>query len=215
MYELRRKTYGVLMALIEQNDAIAILHGHMPAFYGVVDGAWQDYVSYPIEKRIVHSPRSRASVVHDHMVDRAAKYAARESGVQIVEKSGLYLFVFGGQIAVRFKKFDEELRTRNQPSGQVEQFKNQMQLPGVKAAHNLESGYILSSDGQSIAAVHLVCPSGTGVYWDVLLTASTQVGVVQDMFANKIAAEQTDEGAKIKRKQTAKIIQIAKNDNKS
>ena len=170
---------------------------------------------YAIEKRIIHSSRSRASLVHDHMVDRAIKYAAKESGVQIIEKSGLYLFVFDGKIAVRFKKFDEELKTRNQPSGQVEQFKAQMQLPGVQAAHNLESGYILSADAQSLAAVHLVCPSGTGVYWDILLTAQSQTSVVQDLFANKIAPQEADEGAKIKRRESAKIIQIKQNDDKS
>jgi len=203
------------MALIEQHDAILILNKHLSAFYGVVGGAWQDYISYPIEKRIVHSPRSRASLVHDHMVYRAMKYAAMESGVQIIERSGLYLFIFGGQIAVRFKKFDEELKTRNQPSGQVQQFKAQMQLPGVHSAHNLESGYILSADAQSLAAVHLVCPSGTGVYWDILLTSQSQTSVVQDLFANKIAPQEADEGAKIRRRDSAKIIQIKKNDDQS
>jgi hypothetical protein len=203
------------MALIEQQTAILILEKHFPAFFGCVDGAWRDYLSYPIDKRVVHSSRSRASLVHDHMVDRAAKYAARESGVQIVEKSGLYLFVFGGQIAVRFKKFGENLTTSNQPSRQVQEFKNQIQLPGVQAAHNLESGYILSADAQSLAAVHLVCPSGTGVYWDVVLTADSQTGVVQDLFAKKIDSEEPNEGAKIKRRDTAKIIQITKNGDES
>jgi hypothetical protein len=201
------------MALIEQQDAISILEPHLPAFYNCIDGAWKDYISYPIEKRIVHTPRSRASLVHDHMVDRATKYAAREGGAQIVERSGLYLFVFGGQIAVRFKKFDEELKTRNQPSNQVQQFKNQMQLPGVQASYNLESGYILSADSQSLAAVHLVCPSGTGVYWDILLTEQTQTGIVQDLFTKNIETDTSDEGVKIKRRESAKIIQIKKNDD--
>ena len=199
------------MALIEQQEAIQILEKHFSAFYGCVDGAWQDYVSYPIEKRVVHSPRSRASLVHDHMVDRATKYAARESEVQIIEKKGLYLFVFGGHIAVRFKKFDEELKTSNQPSTQVQNFKNQMQLPGVPAAHNLESGYILSNDAQSLAAVHLVCPSGTGVYWDILLAAESQTGVVQDLFAKRVEDQEENQGARIIRRNNAKIIPIAKN----
>lgn len=203
------------MALIEQQDAISILDAHLPSIYSVVDGAWQDYMAYPIDKRIVHSPRSRASLVHDHMLDRAAKYAAKEQSVKIVETRGLYLFVFGEQIAVRFKKFDEELKTRNQPSNQVQQFKNQMQLPGVQSAHNLESGYILSEDAQSLTAVHLVCPSGTGVYWDILLTAQSQTGVVQDLFVKKIAGEEENEGAKVKRRDAAKIIRIAKHDNES
>lgn len=203
------------MALIEQQDAISILENHLPSFYRCVQGAWQDYIEYPIDKRIVHSPRTRASTVHDHMVDRATKYAARESGVQIVERSGLYLFVVSGQIAVRFKKFDVDLKTRNQPSSQVLQFKNQMQLPGVQAAHNLESGYILSADAQTLAAVHLVCPSGSGVYWDILLTEQTQTGIIQDLFTKNIETDEADEGAKIKRRESAKIIQIKKNDDYS
>ena len=199
------------MALIEQQDAILILDKHLPAFYGCIEGAWSDYMSYPIEKKVVHSARSRASLVHDHIIDRTAKYAARTQEVQIVEKRGLFLFVFDGQIAVRFKKFDEDLKTSNQPSGQVQQFKNQMQLPGVQAAHNLESGYILTADAQALSAVHLVCPSGTGVYWDILLTAQAQTGVIQDLFANRIAPDEGDEGARIKRRENLKIIQIKNN----
>jgi hypothetical protein len=201
------------MALIEQHDAISILENHLSALYGVIDGAWSDYQSYPIDKRIVHTPRSRASLVHDHMIDRAAKYAAKEHGVKIIEVRGLYVFVFGEQIAVRFKKFDEELKTRNQPSGQVQRFKNQMQLPGVLSAHNLESGYILSEDAQSLSAVHLVCPSGTGIYWDILLTDQAQTGVVQDLFAKKLDNDESNEGAKVKRRESAKIITIKKNGN--
>ena len=203
------------MSLIEREEALSILGGHLSAFYKVVNGAWDDYMSYPIEKRVVHSGRSRASLVHDHMVDRASRYAVEEIGVQIVELKKLYLFVFDGRIAVRFKKFDEELRTRNQPTKQVRRFKFQDQLPGVEAAHNLESGYILDANGQSIQAIHLVCPSGFGVYWDVLLTENAQLTVIEDLFAKKVASEESDEGAVVKRREQAKIIQLKKNDDKS
>lgn len=201
------------MALMEQQEAITLLDGHFAAFYGVVEGAWQDYITYPIDKRIVHSVRSRASLVHDHMIDRATKYAAIENGVEVVNVSGLYLFVFGGKVAIRLKKFDHELKTRNQRTGQVDKFKAQEQLPGVEAAHNLEAGYILSADAQSLAAVHLVCPSGTGIYWDILLTAQLQTSVIEDLFAKKIAPHVADEGAKIKRRDSAKIVQIKRNDS--
>lgn len=203
------------MALIEREEALSILSGHLDAFYQVVSGAWGDYMSYPNEKRVVHSGRSRASLVHDHMVDRASRYAVEGMGVQIVEKRKLYLFVFDGRIAVRFKKFDEELKTCNQPTNQVWQFKSQIQLPGVEAVHNLESGYILGADEQSIQAIHLVCPSGSGVYWDVLLTENAQFTVVEDLFAKKIASEEDEEGAIVKRREEAKIIQLKKNDDQS
>ena len=203
------------MALIEREEAIAILGGHLPAFYRVVSGAWDDYMSYPIDKRIVHSVRSRASLVHDHMIDRASRYATQESGVHILERRKLYLFVFDRRIAIRFKKFDEDLRTSNQPSKQVHQFKHQRQLQGVEAAHNLEAGYIVGADGQSIQAIHLVCPSGNRAYWDVLLTESTQTTVIEDLFAKKVATEEENDGAKVKRRQQAQIIQLKKNDDQS
>lgn len=203
------------MALIEREEAIDVLDGHLPAFYRVVSGAWEDYMSYPIERRIIHSVRSRASLVHDHMIDRASRYATQENGVHIIERRKLYLFVFDSRIAIRFKKFDEELRTSNQPSKQVHQFKHQRQLPGVNAAHNLEAGYIVGPDGQSIQAIHLVCPSGNKAYWDVLLTENTQTTVIEDLFAQKIAAEAESDGAKVKRRQQAQIIQLKKNDDQS
>jgi hypothetical protein len=199
--------------LIEQEDAMNLVGRHFTPFYGFIDGAWQDYLTYPIDKRIVHSLRSRASLVHDHMVDRATKYAAIEDDVRVVNVGGLYLFVVGGKMAIRLKKFDKELKTRNQPTGQVDRFKGQEQLPGVEAAHNLEAGYILSADAQSLAAVHLVCPSGTGIYWDILLTAQSQTSVIEDLFAKKIANDVADEGAKVRRREIAKIVQIKRNDS--
>ena len=202
------------MALIDREAALLILGKHLPAFYRAVMGAWDDYRSYPDEKRLIHSDRSRASLMHDHMVDRASKYAVVEREVQIVKRQGLYLFVFGAQIAIRYKKFDEDLKTSNQPSKQVREFKNQQQLPGVPAAHNLESGYILSKDAQSVQAVHLVCPSGErSVSWDVLLTDSAQETVIANLFEQKIDNEETDPGARVRRREQAKIIRLVKDDN--
>ena len=202
------------MALIEREDALTILgNDRLVGIYRVVSNAWGVYQSYPIELRIDHSVRSRASLLHDHMISGAAKYAGQAAGIQIVERKKLYLFVVDAKLAIRFKKFDEELRTSNNPTGQVHKFKNQVQLPGIEAAHNLESGYILSEDGQSIQAIHLVCPSGRGIYWDVLLTESTQTTVVEDLFSKKIATEESDEGARVKRREEAKIIRLVKNDH--
>jgi len=203
------------MALIGREEAIDALSKHLPAFYQVVMGAWNDYMSYPIEKRIVHSPRSRASLIHDHMIDRATKYAIRETDVHIIERSKLYLFVFGDNIAIRFKKFDEKLEPRNQPSNQVYKFRHQEQLPGVRAAHNLEAGYILADDEQSVRAIHLVCPTGNKPHWEILLTEETQTTMVEDLFSNKVPEKDETGGAKVVPRRKATIIRLDDDDRKS
>src|SRR5207244_13143100 len=101
----------------------------------------------------------------------------------MVKKQQLNLLVMNASIALRYKKFDERLRTCNQPTSQVWKFKSQRPLPGVPAAYHLEAGYIVAADGQSLSAVHLVCPSGAGIYWDALLTNEANVAVVENLFA--------------------------------
>lgn len=197
------------MALIERDEALAILGEHLGPFYRFIDGAWDDYGKYPLDLRIEHSARSRASLVHDHIVARATRYATNATSVRVADVNGLHLFVFEARIAIRFKKLDELLRTRNQPTQQVQRFKAQMELPGIEASHNLEAGYILSEDQQQISAVHLLCPSGTGVYWDVLLTEGTQIGIVQDLFERHLMEDGEEQGATVRGKD-AKIVRLPK-----
>lgn len=203
------------MALIEREDALKLIgEDRLSGVYNAITKAWDAYLDYPMDKRIVHSERSRASLMHDHMIDEASKYVVTTDGIEIINRRKLYLFVLDEKLAIRFKMFDETLRTRNQQTKQVMQFKGQMMLPGVNSSHNLEAGYVLGEDRQTLKAVHLVCPNGPrSVYWDVLLTKESAISVVEDLFSKRMDIEEEDQSTRVKRKQQATIINITKNGN--
>lgn len=203
------------MALIERDEALELIgENRLSGIYNAITRAWDAYLDYPMDKRIVHSERSRASLMHDHMIDEAARYAVVSSGIEIIIRRKLYLFVLDARLAIRFKMFDETLRTKNQLTKQVQQFKEQSRLPGVTSAHNLEAGYVLDKDGLSLKAVHLVCPNGPNIpYWDVLMTEKDKISIVEDLFSKRVDSEEEVQASRVKRKEQAKIITIKKNDN--
>lgn len=171
------------MPLIDRAEALEILAPYQEPLYNIVTGAWSVYkTEYPESLRVVHSPGIRAGIVHDHAVELAAKFCATDSRARLETVRGLSLLVIEGRLAIRFKKLDDELHSRGQPTQQNKDFRSQLQLDGIAAPHNLEAGYVLDLLGQNIQEVHVVCPNGKGIYWDISLTGSAVVTNVTDMF---------------------------------
>jgi len=199
------------MPLISQSDALRILAPHLRAIRSeIVLGAWADYQALPDTAKITYSTITRAGAVHDHMVQRAARYFDGIDGVKVIERQKLFLFIFDQRIALRFKKFDNEILSSNQPTKQVADFRAQTQLPGIEAPHNLEAGYVLDEAEQKVKAVHLVCPNMNRNYWEMEITDSEQVTIVTDLFEKTEQETQKDEeeGTTFRRKKSGEVIPI-------
>jgi hypothetical protein len=199
------------MPLIHQSDALGIVGPHLKAIRSeIVLEAWADYLALPDVSRITFSTITRAGIVHDHMVQRAVRYFSGVEGVKIIDLQKLFLFILDQRVALRFKKFDNELLSRNQPRKQVADFRAQTQLPGIEAMHNLEAGYVLDEAEQQVKAVHLVCPNMNRNYWEMEITDSEPVTIVTDLFENKPPETQKDEeeGTTFRRKKSGEVIPI-------
>lgn len=153
-----------------------------PRFAGIrssiLDG-WSEWLAMPAKQRAELTSRSRASNVHDFIVAAACRHL---TDAQVMDKSDLKLFVFDESICLRFKKFNDELCTSNQPTKQVELFRRQRPLDGVPAKHNLEAGYVLDSAELSIRGIHLVCPNGNKPYWAIDLLDDDYGSPIVDLF---------------------------------
>jgi hypothetical protein len=168
------------MPLIEREEAIEALP-EMSEFRPATMEAWAEWRDLPTSYRSKLTPGARATSVHDLIIAAAAR---RLSGAaRIYDKAGSKLFVFG-DIAVRFKKHDEDLASRNQPTKQVKEMLGQRPLAGVPAAHFLEAGYILDRSETEIVATNLVCPNGRGndPYWYIELQDEGYQFGVTDLF---------------------------------
>ena len=170
------------MGAVAQETVVEHLSSHLAALDEIVRGAWNDVKELPASCQIAMSARSRASLVHDFIVERAAQYAERTPGVRTFERQLMHGLVFNGRYAVRFKKFDEDNLSKNHPTLQVVEFRSQVELDGIDAAHHLEVGYIADALGVSIADVRLACPSGRGNAWVVSISDRGVETVLADLF---------------------------------
>lgn len=173
--------------------------------------AWQRWIEEigPGTKKDLNAS-TRAFMVHDFIVAAAAK---RLDGIATMhDKSTLKLFVIRGY-AIRFKKHDTELISRNQETSQVKAFMGQLPLNGIQTVHNIEVGYVLDDLGTSISSTNVVCPNGfkNTPYWHIELhDHGYELSDVIDMFPEnspQSAANDIEEhGSRWKRRESGVII---------
>ena len=170
------------MAIVSQDQAVEELNEHLGALDTIIRGAWRDVESLPTSCHIVMTARSRASLVHDYILARASEYASSAENVRYFTRQLMHGLVVDGRYAIRFKKFDEDNRSRNQPTVQVTEFRGQIELDGIDATHHLEVGYITNALGTDIADVRIACPSGFGNAWAVSISDRGVETVLADLF---------------------------------
>lgn len=190
--------------LISFDAAHGALSQHFPNLWSVVDGAWNDYqTKIPPDVRASASTRSRASLIHDFMVKRSLEIAETSSDVSFVRHRMMFALTFKspeGFIAMRLKKLGENGVSKNNPTKQVDDFRNQAEIPGLDARYHLEIGYILSPAQDSIQSIELVCPSGAGVYWMAEVTPVTIRENIFNLWEHRGEEEQQSTGFTVKRR---------------
>lgn len=193
------------MPIIDRDPAIAALNQHLAAIYEIIHGGLEDLQTLPLEIRRTFTPTTRAGMIHDFQIQRAAKYFSVFESVRIHELDKLILFDIEQKVALRFKKLDNSFRSRNQASGQVRNFRGQVQLAGVDAPSNLEAGYILNQLETEIVWAGIVCPNNGSTYWQVELKDATTVNTVTDLFDK---SDTKEKGTTFKAKKQGIVIPI-------
>lgn len=168
------------MPLLNKDQALSQLAPYFSAFRNAWLLAWSEWKALAPEFRINMTPTTRAGIVQNAAVSHAARLLGRD--VRLVDVSKLKVFLFPGNIAIRFKKLDPELASRNVPTQQVLNFRAQMPLPGLHETYNLEAGYVLSQDEQEVSSTYLVCPNGSSQYWSFEVLDTAVESRVVDMF---------------------------------
>ena len=157
------------MAIPQKELTEKELAPHLAKVQACVLSGVEDYLTNYSSHHHLHSPRSRASLVHDHIVDRI-KNAFPSN---IVVQRGLTLLFING-FAIRFKKFrGKRMRTSNIPTQQTLQFNNQLELEGLgrKVTH-LNAGY-LANEFWTDFECYITCPDGAGHHWFIHIPKRT------------------------------------------
>lgn len=168
---------------IQQEQVHNDLAAYLPSLRSAVSaavGAYSDQYSSGVRR--VHSPRTRASAIHDHIVDNMAAFADLHDGVSLEETQNLWLLSLHNGYLLRFKKVGRSRIAAGHRTGQHKRFRNQQQLDGLPKAINLDLSYELDEVG-ALRAVYLICPSGSySNMWDSEINTEGARPIVVSLF---------------------------------
>src|SRR5258707_6530640 len=94
------------------------------------------------------------------------RFFGRE-GVRILDVRGLKLWLFErASVVIRFKKHDEDGRSRNYPTKQARAYDRGKDLPGLPApAARLSVGYLLDATGTEFIRTQVARPLANLIGW--------------------------------------------------
>ncbi|NOT65644.1 MAG: hypothetical protein HOP06_06430 [Methylotenera sp.] len=162
---------------IDFDVAHNVLMPYYDSLWRVVRSSWDDWQSDEISAKfkMSFSDRTRACIINDRMRDASVRLAESNASIQCVIHQQMFVLVvspdnFEGCIGIRLKKLNADGFSKNQPTKQVTEFKNQLLLPAIGADYDLEVGYVIDAFGQDLQSIDLVCPAGNGIYWKAEIT---------------------------------------------
>jgi hypothetical protein len=125
------------------------------------------YRSYDSAILIEHDARAQANCTYAHMVAAADRRFINRAGIRSLEIRGLKLWLFEhASVVVRFKKMDEDGRSRNYPTRQARLFDAQLELPSLPPKPlRLTVGYLLDATGVEFIRTQIARPDGRDALW--------------------------------------------------
>lgn len=124
------------------------------------------YRSYSPEHLIEHDARAAAACTYCHMVAEADRRWIGRDGIVPIDVRGLKVWVIRDMAVIRWKKMDEDGRSRNYPTKQAKDYDRGCALPGLPPpAVRLSVGYWLDPTQTEIIRVQVAKPRGREIEW--------------------------------------------------
>jgi hypothetical protein len=151
---------------LTEDEAREILAPYIDEIEDAVREGWLDFGREYVATAYLLTTRSRATIVHDHVIGRLQRLVDRRSGLRLTKIRGMDVLIVADRLMVRFKKLDPALRASNIPTAQALQFDRQQQLPGMPPAlANLTAGYQLDRTNSAFTGIFVVCRDGKQLRW--------------------------------------------------
>lgn len=127
------------------------------------------FSSYKPEDLIELDVRAQAACTYAHMLAESDRRFLDRPRVRSLDIRGLKLWHFeDADVVVRFKKMDEDGRTRNYPTTQAVDFDRQKELPGLPVPPvRVTAGYVLDATGTGFLRSQIAMPFGRDANWCV------------------------------------------------
>lgn len=199
--------------MLTQEQVEIVVGPHKGDIFECLKGGATDYgADYTKRLQSIHSSRSKATIRHDHIVERVKKRFDNKPGVATKEVQQLFLLVISraiddagtiGTVAIRFHKLDDDRKCGN-ATQQTMRFYNQAPIedehqeetPGISStATHLVAAYEMNKLGTSVTSTLLSCPKAEGSYaWHMTLSDEHVLAPVVELASQR--AQQSDKKAK-------------------
>ena len=161
------------MRRLSREAALSLIEAHKERFWRVCEEPWERWKQRP-DPRL--SPRTRANLIYDWMLDTARREFAGVPGAEFVEveSKGLVLMRLEEQILVRLRSSTIRVgrgTTRPPTRGCHNE---QMSLPEIPTATRVYCGYRLNRFQTDIRDVSISCMSGSRVEWNIEIEPAEQ-----------------------------------------
>ena len=137
-------------------------------FSAIANYGHSTYRGYPPQLLVEHTTRSAANCTYDHMVAEAERRFDGRGDIRMIPIRGLKLWLIGADhhTVIRWKKMDEDGRSRNYPTQQAKAFDHNDELPNLPPSPTrITVGYLLDATGTGIRRVQVAKPNGRYVEW--------------------------------------------------
>jgi hypothetical protein len=144
-----------------KDEARKLFEPYIEIIKRCVRPAWDAYETYPAGLRAIHTTRTKANVIRDHMVDLALREFNGLPGVSTVIRRGYILIYLQGKALLRFKKLGrgKAKLSRNYPTKQARDFaSNSALIPDLPSATRFDVGYSLNSLKTWWETISISCP---------------------------------------------------------
>lgn len=130
------------MLRLSRDQSLSVLTPHAERLYRIGALPFESYQrDYP--NQAIHTPRTRANILYDLMVNQARIEFRGIRGAQIIDPpSGVVLLEIDGRVVIRFKKLDDDSLPRNYPTEAAKNWDTGEDLPGIPSSpQRLALGY--------------------------------------------------------------------------
>lgn len=167
------------MAVSKKEFAEDVLSPHLGALEKIIQTGFDRYIE--TNDRHVHSARSRASLIHDYIVDEAMAHFSGIHRVRCIYNSQLFLINFNGKVLLRLKKMGEGNRTSNVSTLQSSLFEDQHQTEMFGESVLLTAGYHPNESFTEILYKVITCFSSNREQWTIPIEPDSVSGNVTDI----------------------------------
>jgi len=173
----------------------SVLAPYEAKLFQAVHGAWEDWKGLGLGGRLLFPGRTRACLVHDFMVQRAIAAFTADRAVRTIRRDETAKFVFADQVALRFKKADDNgLGSNIETEATLDFVEQQQELPGIPNVHKIEVVYILNKLRTQIERVVVVARDRDMRLWSYVIAPATAAEIV----SLPVVKPQPERGARIK-----------------